>query len=321
MDSLSPPILPDQTWAPFRPGWALPAGRQMSDADAAFSAGIALKTLDDLVRSKPRWAGCWRGRQALKCSASATRLLGRTEDEAAIRDAVLLTAAGDDAGPAGRLFLAWKKVTTRAPVLSSKSIGEIAEVFAPAPEGWLEVLVDQADAALQSGRAAPLAAAELVTAIVVARPEAEPLAWMLADLLIAILLNWDRPVPLLMAERYGPAFRGRSGAAAARGRIRAGDPDFPRAVCLAITEAAGAALRTAGEIDRRADRLAVAAAKLRTRGGDVVIRRLLDEDALLASSPGAALSRWASTRMFDRLEGLDAVREFSGRTSFRLYGL
>lgn len=36
------------------------------------------------------------------------RLIGRNEDEAALRDAVLLIAAGDDPGPAGRVFLAYE---------------------------------------------------------------------------------------------------------------------------------------------------------------------------------------------------------------------
>jgi hypothetical protein len=48
-------------------------------------AGIALKSLDDLVRSEPNWAGCWRQRQALKCAATAVRLMGRNEDETALR--------------------------------------------------------------------------------------------------------------------------------------------------------------------------------------------------------------------------------------------
>ena len=45
------------------PAWAHPNGRDVTEADAAFAAGIALKSLDDLVRLDPVWAGCWRSRQ------------------------------------------------------------------------------------------------------------------------------------------------------------------------------------------------------------------------------------------------------------------
>ncbi|WP_245446306.1 DUF1403 family protein [Metarhizobium album] len=61
--------------------------------------------------------------------------------------------------------------------------------------------VDHADDALQSGRPASLAAVDLVSAIYAARPDAERLAWMLADLPIAARLKWDFAVSLLMAQR------------------------------------------------------------------------------------------------------------------------
>ncbi|MEP9374931.1 DUF1403 family protein [Mesorhizobium sp. KR1-2] len=58
MDSLKPASPLTAIWPSHLPGWALPLGREVGDLDAAFAAVIALKSLDDLVRTEPVWSGC-----------------------------------------------------------------------------------------------------------------------------------------------------------------------------------------------------------------------------------------------------------------------
>ena len=61
--------------------------------------------------------------------------------------------------------------------------------------------------------------------------------------------------------------------------------------------------------------------KLRAKGARRVVELLLADDAAPARAASGGLSDRAARRLFDRLVELGAVRELSGRPTFRLYGL
>lgn len=68
---------------------------------------------------------------------------------------VLLTAPGNDPGPAGAMYLAFQKLAAKKRPISSKVLEEVAALMGMRREGLSEI-ADLFDGALQSGRAVPL---------------------------------------------------------------------------------------------------------------------------------------------------------------------
>jgi hypothetical protein len=85
--------------------------------------------LDDLICADPSWIGCWRDRLALKSATVAARVLGRNDEEDALRDAVLLTPADGDPGPAGKLFLATRLLARQSRMTGTPLVKELATLF------------------------------------------------------------------------------------------------------------------------------------------------------------------------------------------------
>src|SRR5271165_1011133 len=99
---------------PRAPAWARPGGnfRDVSEGEALFFAGATLAALDSVAKSDPSWAGVFRRRLALKNAvAVAQNPLHRREDEAALRDAVALARPGQELGPAGRVYSAFRTLS------------------------------------------------------------------------------------------------------------------------------------------------------------------------------------------------------------------
>ncbi|SDR58782.1 Protein of unknown function [Rhizobiales bacterium GAS113] len=256
--------------------------------------------------------GVWRQRLALKCAAASCQMAGRREDEAALRDAWCLRRPDQDPGPAGRMLGAWRQLARSSGV--SELVGDAATAFGLPAEGVLERV-----AALQGlASERPLvAAAEAATLVMAGRPEREILALFVADVVLAQRLRWPVAVPLLAGQILHPALKtGTNGR-----RPRPGDSDWLRSANLAFARAAANACDLAAELARRAEKLQAVAPKLRAKGAGAVIAAILNDDALTAASPFGAISERGRRRLFDRLVTLGAVRELSGRDTFRLYGL
>ncbi|SFD10266.1 Protein of unknown function [Devosia psychrophila] len=311
-------LLVDPPPVPKVPVWARPRGLVLHDADAAYAAGAALNSLDNLVRQNPPWAGAWRQRLALRNAAVAANLTGRREDESALRDTHYLRGAGDDPGPSGHLLMAWRRLANRTTGCDAETVRPVAEQhFGLQWDDDLAEVVVNAEDMVVSSRPAPVLAAEIAAAVYRARPDAELLGFWLADMLLAQKFRWPIPVPLLMGQVASPVFKSGEN----RRRIRPGGEGWGRAVFLAYATGAAEACDLGAELAQRAATLTAVAPKLRAKGSGDVIKLLLSDDAVPGSWSSAKLSARGARRLFDRLGELDAVRELSGRPTFRLYGL
>jgi hypothetical protein len=113
------------------------------------------------------------------------------------------------------------------------------------------------------------------------------------------------------------------------GTISDGEGDPVLYVHRAMIAACGGAIRKAADLSRRASKLRAIAPKLRAKGSDEALALFLSHDAVSPSgmlSPvikgtSEPMTDRAARRLCDRLVELGAVRELTGRSTFRLYGL
>ncbi len=251
---------------PRAPAWARPGGsfRDNSEAEALFFAGAALSALDSVAKSGPPWAGVWRRRLALKSAAAvAANLLNRREDEAALRDAIALGKPGQELGPAGRVYAAFRVLAGPGDPFRPKRLAAVAaDLQSPLDPGNTADLAAALGEAVTRGRPARVVAAAAAAAVVALRADAEPLALLCADAALARSLGWPTPLPLplLACELFLRRATGEGR------RPRPGEAGWMKLVALAYARAALAALDLAQDLSRRAARLADAAPKLRAKG-------------------------------------------------------
>jgi hypothetical protein len=316
-DSFAVPGRSAASAAPF-PAWARALHAPETAAEAGFLAGAALARLDAIVRENPPWAGAWRQRLALAAAAASVRRAGRSEDAAALRDALHLTRPGADPGPAGRRLRAWRALAAGTIGQWRSAIAVAAEALGLPGDDALQAAIEAAAACAEGHRPAPFAAARtFALASRTLRGDrgggSELLAGWLADAVLAQKLNWPFALPLLAAPLFAAAGR--------RAGENAVDGDATIRVLFGYAKGAAHACDLAADLARRATKLGEAAPKLRAKGAKAALQALLDEDSLAAATPIAGLSERGTRRLLLRLAALGAIRELTGRATFRLYGL
>jgi hypothetical protein len=246
------------------------------------------------------------------------------EDASELRDAEHLASVRGETSPAGRVHRLWRLFVSRSLRLDAPTLRMAAELVGLTNErnfdglaGALRDIVAGAEHPLAAAVGASAAAMKLLTD---APPvDVEIFALWLSDLALAQRLRWDAPVPLLAtAIAHASLRRGPSGK-----RPRPADPDWVDAATSAYAMAAQEAYALAGELARAGEKLLAAQPKLRAKSAGRVIELLLSDDAVspARAAKAARLSDRAARRLFDRLIELGVVRELSGRSNFRLYGL
>lgn len=289
-------LVDDCETLPRMPSWVT-SGRAETLEDVAFLSGAALSHLHLVVSRDDVPQNLLRARMALRAAEVCVTHQGRPERAAELRDAVAFLQPGDSPGPAGEIYLAWQQVVKRP--ISVKILHRALSDLEP------ELIAVWLDA----GQGAPVAGASAVLQAVLAdRPRDPVSALILADATLAQALGWSHVLPLLGLGLKRPDLR-KTGA-----ELRA-------ASHRAIVAVAVEATREATDLARRAISLKEISPKLRAKGADEAVALFLKRDALAPAALTSLRSDRAARRFCDRLVALGAVRELTGRDTFRLYGI
>lgn len=282
------------------PGWITAMPSETLEA-VAFKSGAALAHVTLLTAADPVPQALWRDRLALAAAEISAGIAGRRDGAGAMRDALHLTKAGDDPGPAGSILRQWSRAVSRQ--ISVSNLGRALAGVAP------ERIALSLDA---TGPTPVDRAAQVIEAVLTDFPRGEVAALILADAVLSRALGRDHLLPLM-----GLVMTARD--------LRLRGDDLRLCCHRAAVKGVGQALPLASTLARAAARLHAAVPKLRAKGAVRAVEMFLSQDALtpvaLARAMPEILSDRAARRLCERLVELGVLRELTGRNTFRLYGV
>ncbi len=292
-----PATLPnDLSNLPQLPSWVT-ARLAETHEDVAFWAGAALSHLHLVLGRDDVPHILLRARLALRAVEACVIYQGRPERASDLRDAVAFLQPSDSPGPAGEVYLCWRRAVEQ-PVSMKMLHRALPGVEAEQIATWLD-----------AGQGGPVRrAAAVLQAVLEDRPRDHAAALILAEAALAQALGWDHVLPLFALGLK-------------RGDLRKTGVVLQLTCHQAIGTAAIEATREAADLARRAARLKAVAPKLRAKGAEEALALFLTQDAVAPTSLTSLRSDRAARRFCDRLVELGAVREQTGRDTFRLYGV
>jgi hypothetical protein len=284
----------DPDTLPRMPAWVTSARHETLE-HVAFLSGAVVSHLHVVLGREEVPHALLRERLALCAAEVCVAFSGRPERAGELRDAVHLLRPGDLPGPAGEAFQAWRRAVER-PV----SVKTLARALSPLEPDRIATWLD-------AGQGAPVSRAAMVLeAVLTEAPRAEVAGLILADAALAQAFRWDHLVPLLAAGLT-------------RTDLRKRGEDLRFACHRALVASVADTFRLSADLTRRAAHLKAVAPKLRAKGAGEAVAMFLARDAV---APAALpLPDRAARRLCDRLVDLGAVRELTGRDTFRLYGV
>ncbi|RKF12357.1 DUF1403 family protein [Roseovarius spongiae] len=293
-------ISDDLNAVPQLPAWVT-SGRAETPEDVVFLSGAALAHLHLVLGHRDVPQALLRSRLALSAAEACVTHQGRPERVSELRDAVAFLQPGDSPGPAGEVYGSWRRAVER-PVSVKALHRAMPGVEVEQIAAWLDGYDPRG-----AGQGGPIArAAAILQAALAERPRDHATALILAVAALAQALGWSHVLPLLALGLK-------------RGDLRKTGEELRLACHRAIVRATAEATREAADLTRRAARLREVAPKLRANGAEEAVEMFLTRDAMAPSA--LPLPDRAARRLCDRLVDLGAVRELTGRDTFRLYGV
>lgn len=279
---------------PRMPAWITSARAEVIE-DVAFLSGAALSHLQVVLGGAEVPHALLRDRLALRAAEACVAFSGRPERTAELRDAIHLLRPSDLPGPAGETCLAWRRAVER-PVSVKALARALPHVEASRIASWLD-----------AGPGTPVTSAAMVLeAVWTEAPRADVPAFILADAALGQALGWTHVVPLLAAGLK-------------RADLRKQGDDLRLACHRALLASAVEAVRLSVELTLRTAHLKAVAPKLRAKAAGEAVEMFLTRDAVAPTA--LPLPDRAARRLCERLVELGAVRELTGRDTFRLYGV